>query len=178
MTGNVQIRAAVPADAAAIAAVHVQSWRETYTGIMPETVLSRHSVESRLSMWQRVLAAESVFVFVAEDEASGVVGFVSGAAARASADPSRGEIFALYLLRSHQGRGLGRALMQAVSARLHEAGYRSLMLWVLASNETRRFYARIGGVPVDEKREVVGEDTLHEIAYSWDDITKVGIGDW
>jgi GNAT superfamily N-acetyltransferase len=177
MSRSMQIRAAVPADAAAIAAIHVQSWRETYTGIMPEDVIIRHSVESRLPMWQHILAHESAFVFVAEDESGAVVGFVSGGAARELTDQFEGEIYALYLLRSHQGRGIGRALMQAVAARLHEAGYRSMMLWVLASNETRRFYAHMGGVLIGEKHEAVGESTLHEVAFGWSDITNVGCGD-
>lgn len=177
MIGAVQIRSATPADAMGIATVHVQSWRETYTGLIPEVVIGHHSVESRLAMWQRVLAEDRAAVYVAEDETEGIVGFASGGAAQAFTDQFDGELYAIYLLRSYQKHGLGRALMQAIAARLHEAGFHSLMLWVLASNETRGFYRRMGGVPIAEKQEEIGETSLHEIAFGWRDITRVGIGD-
>jgi len=35
------IRAATPTDAAGIAAVHVQSWRDTYAGLLPDEFLAR-----------------------------------------------------------------------------------------------------------------------------------------
>ena len=36
---EVAIRRAEPGDAAAIAAVHVAAWRETYAGLVPERML-------------------------------------------------------------------------------------------------------------------------------------------
>jgi GNAT superfamily N-acetyltransferase len=177
MIGAIQIRSASPADAIGIATVHVQSWRETYTGLMPEVVIGRHSVESRLSMWQSILAEGRAIVCVSEDETEGIVGFACGGAARALTDQFDGEIYAIYLLRSHQKRGIGRALIETIAARLDEAGFHSLMLWVLASNETRGFYARMGGVPVAEKQEEIGEAVLSEIAFGWREIREMGIGD-
>ncbi|MBX2998037.1 MAG: GNAT family N-acetyltransferase [Caldilineaceae bacterium] len=177
MSSDLYLRPATLEDAAAIAAVHVQSWQETYTGLMPEAVIARQSIENRLRMWQQILDKGESFVYVAEDEREGIVGFVSAGAARELTDKFDGEIYALYLLRSHQGRGMGRALMQTVAARLHEVGYRSLVLWVLASNETCRFYAHMGGVPVAEKQDVVGEAVLVEIAFGWPEITAMGTWD-
>ena len=42
------IRVAGVADAAAIAAVHVEAWRETYVGIVPVQVLAGLSVDRRM----------------------------------------------------------------------------------------------------------------------------------
>ncbi|MBV9785789.1 MAG: GNAT family N-acetyltransferase, partial [Acidisphaera sp.] len=39
----IAIRRARPADAAAIAAVHVAAWRSAYPGILPDTYLARLS---------------------------------------------------------------------------------------------------------------------------------------
>jgi hypothetical protein len=75
MIGSVQSRSATPEDAVGIATVHVQSWRETYTGLIPEVVIGRHCMESRLPMWQRVLADGQVVVCVVEDETGRIVGF-------------------------------------------------------------------------------------------------------
>ena len=43
----VTVREAVPADARAIARVHVDSWRTTYRDIVPDSVLSQLSYEER-----------------------------------------------------------------------------------------------------------------------------------
>jgi hypothetical protein len=48
------LRPATPADAAAVAYVHVQAWRETYRGIMPDAVLEGPSVEERARAWRAV----------------------------------------------------------------------------------------------------------------------------
>jgi hypothetical protein len=45
------IRPARPGDETAIARVHVDSWRTTYRGIMPDDVLAGQSVERRERQW-------------------------------------------------------------------------------------------------------------------------------
>ena len=63
-----RIRRAVAADAVAIARVHVESWRSTYAGIVPEEILASLNLDDRAEMWERMLAAEDGLIFVAEDE--------------------------------------------------------------------------------------------------------------
>jgi hypothetical protein len=80
MASNVggSIRVAGVADAAAIAAVHVEVWRETYVGIVPVQVLAGLSVDRRTEIWRRILTNPTAFsssaVFVAEREEK-VIGF-------------------------------------------------------------------------------------------------------
>lgn len=42
-------------DAKEIARVHVDSWRETYEGIMPKEVLDKKSYEKRGALWKQIL---------------------------------------------------------------------------------------------------------------------------
>jgi hypothetical protein len=44
---------ACPDDAEAIARVHVDSWRTTYQGILPDEVLAGLSVERRRAFWAK-----------------------------------------------------------------------------------------------------------------------------
>jgi hypothetical protein len=44
-----QIRIATPEDAHGLGVMHVASWRETYTGLLPDKMLSSLSVEARAS---------------------------------------------------------------------------------------------------------------------------------
>ena len=52
---TVRVRAATADDAAGVARVHVDSWRATYKGLMPDAVLDGLSVDNRAD-WLAALA--------------------------------------------------------------------------------------------------------------------------
>ncbi len=86
----VTIREAVPADAPAIARVHVDVWRTTYRGIVPDDYPRTLPYKDRESMWTRVLTAtDSQVVFVAEDEHGEVIGFANGGPERSRIPSTR-----------------------------------------------------------------------------------------
>jgi L-amino acid N-acyltransferase YncA len=166
----VRIRKAEARDVPAIAQAHVQTWLTTYRGLMPDEILDSQSVERRERWWASVVGREDHALFVAEDNDGAVVGFASGGAER-SGDPAfTGELYAIYLLAEHQGRGAGRALARAVAGWLYERGHRSMLVWVLGTNPFRRFYEALGGRPVRTKTEKFGETELEEIGYGWSDL--------
>jgi acetyltransferase (GNAT) family protein len=99
-------RQAEVADADVIAVLHVASWRETYSGILPDQFLDELSVEVRSAMWRGVLG-DRTNVFVAEN-GNDIVGF--GACGRQRNEALReqgfdGEIGALYVLKPQQRSG-------------------------------------------------------------------------
>lgn len=56
MTISFELRRAVPADAPSMARVHVDTWRETYRGLMRDGVLDDPGlVNSREKFWNAVL---------------------------------------------------------------------------------------------------------------------------
>lgn len=172
MTGPVRIRDATQADAVAIAHVHVESWRTTYAGILPDLVLLQLSERRSAQSWRRYLSMPGVFL-VAE-AGGGVVGFVNAGANRVNGTPYGGEIYALYLLSEHQGHGIGRALLGAAFQRLARSGHDSAMLWVLSRNPTRFFYEAMGGRKFAEREELIGGEAQQEFAYGWDDLSVFG----
>ena len=134
------IRDAILADAAAIARIHVDSWRTTYRGLMPDDLLAGLSYERREHQWTHDIAASGEgrgCVVVADVADAGIVGFASGGRCRRDW-PYAGELFAIYLAAAHQGRGLGRALLLAVADRLAAQGHESMLLWVLDTNALGR----------------------------------------
>jgi ribosomal protein S18 acetylase RimI-like enzyme len=138
------VRAAVPEDAEAIAAVHVATWRDAYAGLMPDEILNGLDVSQRAETWRGRLRAlpDAVFVFVFEQHGQ-VRGFVSGGPDRAGR--VSGEVFAIYVHPSCQGLGAGRRLLEAAGQRLAEAGFAEASLWVLATNRAARgFYESQG----------------------------------
>lgn len=85
---------------------------------------------------------------VAELPSGPIVDFASGGPQRGPASPGyEGELYALYLLREQRHRGVGRRLFGSVARGLAEAGTRSVLVWVLARNPSRRFYEAAGGEP-------------------------------
>ena len=167
----VRVRAADLADAAAIARVHVDSWRTTYRGIVPDAFLAGLSSERRTEVWTGILRDSSAqsCVYVAADSQGTVVGFASGGPERAGDALYTGEVYALYLLASVQRRGIGRALFLATVARLAEAGRCAVLVWVAAANPACRFYEALGGRRVGTRQEAIGGVMLDEIAYGWTD---------
>jgi GNAT superfamily N-acetyltransferase len=173
------VREARPDDVAGIARVHVDSWRTTYPGIMPDAYLASLDYDERERFWERALgdpevAASRRVVFVAEDEIDDgrIVGFASGGPAGSvgSAAGYAGELYMIYLLASHQGKGLGRRLFQRVVERLVSNGWRSLFVWVARDNPARRFYEALGGIQVTERRAKVFGQAVDEVGYGWTDV--------
>jgi ribosomal protein S18 acetylase RimI-like enzyme len=177
----VTVRKANQADAEALGAVHVASWHETYAGIVPDEMLARLSVDARRAMWRQVLGAPDEFgcvaVLVAED-GKHVIGFGSCGEQRDDALAGQGftgEFGAIYVLRSHQGRGTGRSLIAAMANELSAVGHTSASLWVLRQNApARAFYERLGGVIVAERTDKQLDATLVEDAYGWRDSSCLG----
>ncbi len=171
---GIRIREAVPADAGGITRVHIDTWRTSYAGIVPDEHLAGLSYSRREPVWVQILTrdAPAECNFVAETEGGEVVGFAGGGPEREGDEVYRGELYAIYLLQEHQGRGIGRRLACAVAQGLLSSGFDSMLLWVLEDNRrARRFYESLGGAVVGRKSIEIGGAALVEVSYGWRDIT-------
>lgn len=172
---DIQIRPARVEDAASIARVHVDSWRTSYKGIVPDTVLENLSYERREEMWRTGLSnsARTNYDFVAVDEQGRIVGFITGGTLR-DGDPSyQSELHAIYLLKEVQGQGIGRRLMQTFVKHLLQSNITSMLLWVFEDNPARKFYEAMGGQLIQSQPMEIGGVTLQEVAYGWKDIRSI-----
>lgn len=166
--GETTIRPAVLGDAAAIAKVHIASWQEAYTGIVPAEILDNLDVQRREEQWRAHLQdaeRESIRIWVAEREGE-IVGFASfGPSRDEDADRHTWELYAIYLTPEAWGRGVARELMRTVLAQPEAA--ETVTLWVLADNErARHFYRRHGFTPDGTERlEDFGPAQLQEVRY-------------
>jgi ribosomal protein S18 acetylase RimI-like enzyme len=165
-------RLAVTSDAGPIAHVHVESWRTTYRGLLPDPMLDEMDAPEHEERWARTLRdpyRRSV-VLVAEERGR-VVGFASCGHERDGDQDYEGELYAIYLLRESQGRGHGRALVEASAAALELRGLASMVVWVLRDNgPARGFYERLGGVYLRERPlDLVAGVSVPEVSYLWPD---------
>ena len=165
------IRIAQLEDCAAIAHVHVESWRTTYKDIVP---IEHHpSYDRRLSMWQQVLstASREGITLVAINKQGELIGFLdSSSRPRDDELDYQVELTAIYLLKAAQGYGSGRRLMQAFAKQLLQMGYDSMLLWVLTQNPARHFYEALGGIQIATGLFPLGGTAYEVVAYGWRDI--------
>jgi 16S rRNA (cytosine967-C5)-methyltransferase len=166
---RVRIRRARPEDARGIAAVHVESWRSAYAGILPDRVMVQMSVDQKAVSWRRQIetTANSQGLLVAELPEGGIAGFASCGRPTSALAGFDGEIFMLYVMPDWQEQGLGRGLLCGSLQLMAKNGCSSALVWVLADNPARFFYEAMEGKRVGEKDEAIWGVTLHQIAYGW-----------
>ena len=145
----VELRDATPADAFGLATVHVVSWRAAYRGLMPDEVLAALSVPERERLWSdRLSTPEPRTSVVVATDAQRVVGFAAvgpPVVTADRADPTLGDLYALYLDPGRWGRGIGTPLHAAALDRLVTHSFTHAGLWILDGNErAQRFYLRHG----------------------------------
>jgi ribosomal protein S18 acetylase RimI-like enzyme len=164
-----RIREASIEDTAAIAQVHVDSWRTAYQGIISDEYLANLDVKAREAGWIRFFEQpnRSSVIYVAVNEADSIVGFVSGGATRSSEYGYDAELYSIYILSSYQGQGIGARLAGEIVDYFRRMGYHSFMLWVLEQNSAVDFYKRLGGEVFDRKALLIGEETFIELAIGW-----------
>lgn len=163
-----QIRKARPTDAGPMARVHVDTWRTAYAGIISAEVLAGLSYRDREASWNDILAADQAGTanIVAETGDGRIIGFAGGGPERGDNQTYRGELYAIYLLRRYQRKGVGHRLVAAVAQHLLDESFCSMLVWVLEDNHSAcRFYEALGGVQVGRKSIVIGGSSLMEVSY-------------
>ncbi len=164
------IRPATVDDAPGIAAVQVASWNTTYRGLIHDDFIDARTVQERTARWTGVLAAArpGTRTFVALNNIGMIVGFATAGEARETEYGYDGELYALYLIKEEQGRGVGTALMAEAMAFLREQGHERMLVWVLSTNPNRAFYEARGGTEAAHKQVSFDGIAYDETGYGWE----------
>ena len=171
------IRPARQGDEVGIARAHIAGWRVAYRGVIPNETLDSLPLEEWTARWRERLDAQAHVppprmdaCFVAVNARDEIIGFAHGGKARPREDGGAlvdydAELYAIYLIAGMQGRGVGRRLARAVAEQLAADGLHALIIFTLADNPFRRFYASLGGAPVLELDITILGQPLLEIGY-------------
>ena len=122
----VTIREATVADVPMIARVHVDTWRTTYRGIIPEKTLAQLSYSQREKSWLQIIsnAQDAQFTDIACDRSGQIIGFADGGLGTEHLI-YKGELNAIYILETYQRQGIGRRLFHSVVKRLETSNINS-----------------------------------------------------
>ncbi|MFJ8512024.1 GNAT family N-acetyltransferase [Lysinibacillus xylanilyticus] len=167
------IRKANSQDAQGIGKVHVDSWRTTYKGILPDDFLNNLSYEQRTELWKKNISDATNYVLVAEDEQNEIIGFATGGTRKTNSVPNATDLTSIYLLEEYQGMGIGKQLLKEIFAYFKLKGYEKVFVEVLADNKTRNFYEYYGAQYVNNIEIKIGGKLLEELIYVWNDIDTV-----
>src|SRR3989338_3956064 len=139
-----KIRKAKFEDSKGIAKVHIQSWRETYQGIVDDEYLKSLALRPRTKKLQEILKKQKKgsWTYVVEDEYDKIVGFISGGVSREHVAQFKGELYAIYILKKHQKNKLGYRLTKKLCSMLKKHGINNMFVCVLRDNESKVFYAK------------------------------------
>src|ERR1044072_2474983 len=74
------VRTARPEDAAELARIYIESWQDTYAGVISHTLLGAMSLKGHPARWRSTVKGGAVLV--AEDAQYGAIGLCSRGAAR------------------------------------------------------------------------------------------------
>lgn len=129
-----ELRLAIPADALAVARIHVRAWQTGYRGVLPAAYLDGLRAEDRAVR----------YTFDRLDGPRTTVAVVDGAIA-GFATIYGDELSALHVDPDAWRRGIGSALIARARADLAAAGVVEAHLWLLAGNtRAQQFYERDG----------------------------------
>lgn len=168
MGGTITIRKARPTDAEAVARVYVESWRDTYPGVLPAKLLLSMTVEGQAARWRNAIAlAARETVLVAEDSRGNVLGMTSMGRSRDSDFGFDAEVYTLYVHPFAMGRGIGRALLTGAFSALAHKGHNSCLIWSHAKNPARYFYEAMGGKWLAERTTSMMGMPVPEAGFGW-----------
>ncbi len=164
-----QIRLAAAADGAAIAALHLASWRSAYRGVLPDCYIDGDLSGDLAESWRHRFATAPDPGFVMLDVADGLRGFIA-----VTVQPEWGYIENLHVDPRRRGGGIGRRLLAAAVQRLRDLRRTQAYLWVFTANQPAiRFYDRLGGAAASTETRPVFGHPVAAIRYEWRDLAAL-----
>ena len=157
------IRDATANDIPKLAALHVQTWNETYFGSGP-------SVSIRENQWREIFKTSNNdwFILVVENNSKEFIGFAYGKTYGHGDLPQYGgELNKIYLLKNYQRIGLGRKLFKHVVAKFMNIGITTMVLFGTPQNPSSHFHEAMGG------KRLTDENEVFQGGYSWSDLRKL-----
>ncbi len=175
---EISIRAARAGDEAELANTHLNSWREAYKGLLPQSYLDDLPLtfKNRKNGWfQKINEPEKFIIQVAESK-YGIVGFACVQPARDEDRKEYAEVSAIYLLEKFKGTGTGFKLLASGLKQIQQRGFKKAYCWVLEGNPTIEFYEKSGAhFDGTRKEDEIGGRKCRDLRYAWEDIN---IGDY
>lgn len=168
-----QIRRAKLDDASGIAKVHVDSWRTTYKGIIPNDFLNNLSYEQRTELWKQNILRDASYVVIACNHEGQIIGFADAWKRETNVVENSCDLTSIYLLKEYQGKGIGKKLLKELFWYFKQLSYKKIFVEVLEENKTHLFYEYYGAKLVETVQIKINGKVLNELIYEWNNVDEV-----
>lgn len=157
-------------DARSVASIHIDAWRDTYQGLLPDSRLAALDLERSHANWQRSLAdtqpKNGLANFGAFREGE-LLGFAGAGLPREDWGYDS-ELWAINIPKRFQKIGVGKALLQACVQHCLSLSARNMYLYcVIGNDNAMRFFHHFGAIDTDRIKPDEGCQTR---ALVWDDL--------
>jgi GNAT superfamily N-acetyltransferase len=169
---SVSFRKATENDIPAVARVYVESVRQSFAGIEPQSYLDRLSVEQRQKTMSDRFARSSYRLYVAEND-NGVIGFIDCGKPVLDGLPHERQVFSFYLLPEYQRQGVGARLFKLCISRVVAEGCNSLCLDTIEASPYRVFYEKLGGSVIGNGTHRIENEDFSTVIYGWDNLSEL-----
>ena len=152
-----RIRRVCPGDEERLAYVQTESWKAAFREIVPAEILAKCTeLEPARAMYRHLLNERFGNGYLLElDSKAHCIAWWSEA--RDVDMAGCAELICIHSLPENWRKGHGKAMMERLLADVKEAGYETLVLWVLEKNTSAiRFYESFGFAPSGKKRPSLG----------------------
>lgn len=142
---STSLRLAQPADALAVATVHVASWQVGYRDIFDAAFLDALSAEERAQRYDFTHNDPMMPRTTVALDGGDIIGFATIGPSRDHDLDDAGELMALYVHPSRWRSGVGSMLLSDATTQLTDRGFSLGSLWVLTENHrAESLYRRAG----------------------------------
>lgn len=162
------------ADAGALAALHIASWRAAYSSVLPEAYLTEAAVADRHRHWRRMVAElvpDDVLV-VAEAGTADLVGMTL-----LKARPESGlthHLDTCLVGPSWRASGIGTLLLRSAAEAVIAGGGNGIYVWVLdGSTQSLAFYERLGAAARDRGIATLLGGEVPQTRIVWADLPRL-----
>lgn len=157
-------RRATKTDAPLLAGLREQVWKETYEGIYPEEMLRSFDRTLHEKKFHSQITAPDTLVYIVEFHGTPIGYFSFGRPPKKEERPKDLVLHSLYLLSSHQGRGIGKGIFRFIRKYGEDHQLTKLYCSCNAHNHSAlAFYQKMGGKILfsDVGHENLAEDSVY-----------------
>ncbi|CDF10997.1 gCN5-related N-acetyltransferase [Mycoplasma sp. CAG:776] len=133
-------------DAKSIVEINIKEWKNTYKGIFPDKFLKNLKEKEEESIEKCKSKINEYIVCKINNQ---VVGFLRFGKNKKGYNDNYAEIYALYISKDYQRKGIGVSLINFVFEIL-KFNYKYVLISTLVQNEVNLFYKKIGGKLIDK----------------------------
>ena len=158
---DMKIEKAQIEDSRNIVEINIKEWKNTYKGIFPDKYLENLSEKEEESMKKCKNKINEYIVCKINDQ---VVGFLRFGKNKKGYNDNYAEIYALYIDKDYQRKGIGTALINFAFENL-KLNYKYGLISTLVQNDANLFYKKIGGKLIDKVYFFLEDNEYEENLY-------------